>query len=1158
MVSATDLVGYLSCPHYTTLSLAALATGGAKPAADGSSEETSDLDVLQRRGDEHEQKYLAQLHADGLTVVEVAACDTLAEQERHTVDAIASGADIIFQATFFDTTEPDAVWRGHADFLRRVDDHGSFSYEPEDTKLARHVKPSALVQLCMYAEQLERLQGRAPERIHVVLGGQESVPFITRDLSAYYRRAKQRFLDAATAPHGDTYPTPVEHCTVCRHREVCTERRSADDHLSLVARLTGEQVRKLTDAGVTTVAELASTGSDFVVAKMGGHTLERLRRQARLQVEARTHPDSPLPVERLPSTGPGSGFEGLPEPNDGDLYFDIEGDPYVGDGGLEYLLGVGWVVEGQFEFTAFWAHTPAGEKAAFEKFIDFVVERRRRHPGLHVYHYAPYEPSALGKLSGRHATRETEVDELLRGRVLVDLYRVVSQSIAVGSPSYSIKKLEPLYMPPRDAAITDAGSSIVEYERWLQTGDQQILDDIEEYNRDDCESTWRLRDWLEQQRSSAEADLGVTLARPTATTVDEPDEPAAEQAAEIAELVARLTEGIDVAPDPDDHERYARWLLAQLIDWHRREAKPEWWMYFQRLEASDEDLFNDTEAIAGLEYAGEVGLVKKSMVYRYRFDPDQEHKLKVGTDPVDPATARVALERGDKRVSPGIIAALDLTAGTIDLKRGLRSTAPHPGALIPGDPVRPRPLDESLRSVAAHVIATGIDGDGPNRAIRDLLMRRPPRITGIEPGQPLVDPSAEADTVEIATQLALGLDHSYLPIQGPPGCGKTYTAARMILRLVAAGHRVGITANSHSVITNLIREIHSAATADPTVVPPRIVQKCDLDKAATDTPTTVVGKSEQVEAALAGGQVDIVAGTSWLFARSALAGTLDDLLIDEAGQLSLANVVAVSPAATNLILVGDPQQLAQPSKGNHPAGAEQSGLEYVLNGHETVPVDQGLFLGSTYRMHPAVCSFISELAYETRLHSVPGRELQTVAAGPLVSGAGIRWRPVEHQGNRTSSVEEAELVAELYDALIGRNWTNVDGVTGAITATDILVVAPYNAQVHLLSERLGRRARVGTVDKLQGQEGAVVIVSMTASSAEDVPRGMEFLFSRNRLNVAVSRARAMSIVVGSPTLLSARCRTPEQMMLVNGLCRYVELADQQEPHRQEPHRQEPE
>ncbi|MBV9664059.1 MAG: AAA family ATPase, partial [Actinobacteria bacterium] len=373
----------------------------------------------------------------------------------------------------------------------------------------------------------------------------------------------------------------------------------------------------------------------------------------------------------------------------------------------------------------------------------------------------------------------------------------------------------------------------------------------------------------------------------------------------------------------------------------------------------------------------------------------------------------------------------------------------------------------------------------------------------------------------------------------PPGSGKTWTATRVIVDLVRQGKRVGITANSHAVIGQLLCQV--ADEAGRAGIDLRAMQKAD-EEDACGHPLVQRASNDEIEAACGAGEVDVVAGTAWLFTRERMFESLDYLVVDEAGQLSLANVVAVAQAARNLILVGDPQQLAQPSKGAHPEGAGVSGLDHVLQGHATVPPDRGLFLDQTRRMHPSICRFISELAYEDRLESIDECANQTVTNSGVLSGSGLRWVPVEHEGNRTSSEEEAIVIDGLFRAILNRPWVDASGQSGWLTVQDLLVVAPYNAQVALLSEYLPAGARVGTVDKFQGQEAPVVFVSLAASSADDVPRGMQFLYSRNRLNVAVSRARAMSVLVASPTLLRAHCRSVEQLRLANGLCRYVELA----------------
>jgi uncharacterized protein len=508
VVSASDLVSHLNCAHHTTLSMRrAVADPNADPAAE---HVDPDVSVMQRRGDEHEKAHLAALKARGLRVVEISdegrGLDALRAAEHRTIDAMRNGVDVIFQATFLDDRAA-IMWRGHADFLHRVGSepgpNGIWCYEPEDTKLARYVKAATVLQLANYAEHLERLQRSSPGSLHVQLVDNTRQSVELRKVSAYYRAVKHRFEQKvrAGAGGGETYPLPVLHCSVCRYTEQCQQRWVDDDHLTLVATVGKEQTSKLERAGIGTMTALGKVG-DRRVPGMSVPTFARLRAQARLQVQHRNAPDKPPPYELLEAV-PGRGLAQLPAPSTGDLYFDIEGDPFVGRDGLEYLLGVGWIDEdGQqsdgFVFTAFWAHTTAEEKLSLEQFVDLVCERRREFPDMHVYHYAAYEKTALGKLSGRHRTREAEVDDLFRGEVLVDLYRVVQQAVLIGTHSYSIKRLEPLYMEKREANIASAMSSIVQYELWLDERRQAILDDIEQYNRDDCRSTWLLHGWLQQ------------------------------------------------------------------------------------------------------------------------------------------------------------------------------------------------------------------------------------------------------------------------------------------------------------------------------------------------------------------------------------------------------------------------------------------------------------------------------------------------------------------------------------------------------------------------------------------------------------------------------------------------------------------------------------
>jgi AAA domain/RNase_H superfamily len=772
--------------------------------------------------------------------------------------------------------------------------------------------------------------------------------------------------------------------------------------------------------------------------------------------------------------------------------------------------------------------------------IDFVIARLEAHPEMHLYHYGAYEAAAIKRLMTRHETRVDEVDRLLRGEVLVDLFAVVRQGVRASVESYSLKQIEKFYLAAREGPVTEAGFSVVEYERWIRERDAAILDGIAAYNRDDCISTWLLRRWLEERREEASGLFpDADWSRPTLQDGDA-SEGLTAWMAQVAERIERLTSGLPRDPKLDTGDEAAGRLLANLLDWHRRDEKPAWWLWHELRKSSIERLVESTDAIGGLEYVRDVAARGRGLVRRYSFEP-QDHKFKVGNEPLDPTV-------GDYGEPAGTIVAIDDVKGWVDLLRGPSRLDHHPAALIPPQPIPTGVMQRALLRVADAVIADGIDGSGRYRAARDLLLRRPPRQrSGLGLG-PLEAPTETA--LDAARRLAADLDGGVLPIQGPPGTGKTYTGARMIVELARAGQRVGITAQSHKAITNVLAEVDRAADEAGTSV--AMIQKCDTgDDGGDIAGVRVTTENVDVERALVTRTADVAAGTAWLLTRPEFDGALDVLFVEEAGQMSLANTVAMATAARSVVLLGDPNQLPQVSQAVHPPGAGASALGHLVGDSVTVRPERGLFLDTTYRMHPAVNGYVSEAFYEGRLRADPSTSLQGIAPGGVqrLAGAGIRWFPIVHDGNASRSREEAECVATTLEALVGRPWTDQHGVTRPLEPADVIVVAPFNAHVAVIGEtvhrRLGFRPRVGTVDKFQGQEGAIAIYSMASSTRDDAPRDMDFLYSRNRLNVAVSRARSMAIVIASPALLAASCRAPDQIRLVNALCRLVEVAAEQ-------------
>jgi uncharacterized protein len=999
--------------------------------------------------------------------------------------------------------------------------------------LARETKAATILQLSLYSELLHAAQGVAPEFMYVVspANGITVEPYRITDFAAYHRLVKSRLERAIDQTSGDlkTYPEPNPHCEVCRWWKECDSERRADDHLSLVAGISRLQRKQLSLWQIGTTAKLSELPIPLKQRPEFGSKegYERVREQARLQVQARS---SPEPVFEILTVQPETGLTRLPEPTAEDIFFDLEGDPFVDGGGMEYLFGfVSFDKRGQSIYDHRWCRTREEERDAFQWFVDFVMDGFARNPGMHVYHYTSYEPSALKRLMGRYTTREDEVDCMLRAGILVDLHSVLRQSVRAGVEDYSLKTMEQFHNFRRAVPLEVVRQSMRLVEHSLELGRALVVEDsdrtvITGYNRDDCLSTLSLRDWLEKQREKL-IQAGQPMPRP-AMREGAPPEDIDERQRRVQLLFERLIADVPVEPSERSAEQSARWLLANLLDWHRREDKANWWEFYRLKELPDEEMLDEKAALGGLTPLGRVGMSGRLPVDRYSFEP-QDTDIRIG-DAVH--------YRGDR---VGSVEALDWGSRLIDIKKSKKMADVHPPAIYEFSNVDPQELAESLFKIGASVADNGIDSNGPYRAARDLLLRRPPHLTDHQQ-ENLVRPGE--DILRAAKHIAVSLEESALAVQGPPGSGKTYNGARMICELVRQGRKVGVTATSHKVIRHLLEKVVQAASEEGLEGVACLQKVSEKSEVQSPTITEVTG-NDDVLATVLDGTARVVGGTAWLWSRRDFYDAVDVLFVDEAGQMSLANVVAVSQAAKSVVLLGDPQQLNQPLKGSHPEGAEVSALEHLMAGSKTVRPDQGIFLPETRRLHPEICQFTSEVFYEGRLNSYPGLERQRIEGYPLLGSSGLRFVPVTHQGNSNASREEVDRIAELVEGLVQNDvrWIDTGGRNQRLGWNDILIVAPYNAQVADISARL-QNARVGTVDKFQGQEAPVVIYSLTTSSSEEAPRGMDFLYSLNRLNVATSRARAVCVVVGSPRLIEPECRTPHQMRLANALCRFIELS----------------
>ncbi len=1091
-LSASDLIRFMACSHATRLDLAYLHGEDLEPVQD-----REDAVLLQKRGNQHEAAHLDQLEAEGKSVFRIETeCVTFEEAARATREALYRGPNAVFQAVL-----EDGLWGGFADFLERVpvpSGLGPYSYEVADTKLKRKPVPAHVLQLVLYSDLLAGVQGREPDRAHVILGTGDRFSFRLSEYAAYARIARDR-LEAFVRTPPRTRPVPCPHCDLCRWRVRCSDEWKAADSLYLVAGITKSQVAKLEMAGIRTMEALAHLGER--VPRLADETAGKLKTQGRLQHDRKTGG----PRVELRAHVIGKGFDLMPRPATGDLFYDIEGDPfYTEDGteGLEYLHGV-W--DGK-AFTALWAHDLEAEKTALAALFDRFEERFRRFPAAHVYHYSHYEISALRNLATRHGIGEIRLDRWLRERRFVDLFAIVRGGIFASEPSYSLKDMEAFYGMSREGEITTAGGSIVAYERWRETGDTRILAEIEEYNRIDCISTEGLRDWL----------LGV---RPEGNWLEIGEGESARSEQQQAENTD-LAKFLGASGMAEERQR----LLYDLGVFHWREAKPQAWSVFDAAGKDFEELSDDLDCLAGLRATGSQYPARQSLDRDYRYPP-QETKLREGR------RARFASEDGFAEVE---VVRLDRASRSISLKMGPSQGRDLPDGLdlLPDFAVHPGMIPGAVRKVIK-------DQCGPrfNHTAEDLLSRNPPRFRG----RSLLPLGRDADTLEGLISAVRAMDRTVLPVQGPPGTGKTYVAARAILALVQDGKRIAVSSNSHEAIRNVLmecdralREGYSGLGLGDVHFAHKVARGVGLPEEVENAISCVTSNSDPAIFS-----AHVVGGTAWLFSRGEAEGAFDYLFVDEAGQVPLANLVAMSNAAGNLVLIGDPRQLPQVIQGAHPHPAKLSCLDWILGDGRNVDREHGIFLPESRRMHPDLCAYISVQHYEGRLKSHPSTARQSVDVSDLPA-SGAWWAPVTHEGRVQVCPEEVTAIRGTIDSVLLGAWTDRHGLSRALRGDDIIVVAPYNAQVNALSDALPG-IRVGTVDKFQGQEAPVAIVSMTASSAEETTRGLDFLLSRERLNVAVSRGKGLSLVFASPRLLHTNCSTVEQMRLVNALCALPEI-----------------
>ena len=1056
------------------------------------------LKLIAEKGIEHEAQLFKELKSEYHNHIAIKN-DKPEIMVQATQSAMRSGADLIYQATFSNNQ-----FFGKPDFLIKIEGSsifGDYKYKILDAKLAKHIKPEYVIQLCCYSELLEHAQGNISEIAQIYLGDNSYEDININDFYVFYQKIKEGFIVDMESVVSEP-PSPDRFTQWGAFSGYAESYFQEHDHLIQLPDIRQTQIKKLNQAKIMTISNLLDTKIDRVPG-MDQHVFNRLKNQA--EMHDKTMNAGSIQYKVLEDCEKGLGLYSLPPKSSLDIYFDIESNPFHKDVPLHYLWGAAYESTDR-EFEAWWAHSDDQMKIAFEDFIDWVYQKRQDDPSMHVYHYGQFEMTAIRTLMGRFGTREHEVDFLLRNNVFIDLLRVVKQSLCVGSTGYGLKQIEPLYMPERKEELASGGDSIVVYEAWAASPgktstheDSALLKEIWEYNRVDCISLIDLVDWLRDiQESSSHEFIGMSETEPT------------EEVTSFQEEIMNIQANqalIDAKP-------YLK-MLTNLCLFHKREAKPVWWRLFDRMEKTDADLVDDLDCLGELIATGNKEKIARSTGFEYSFDAAQESKV----------------NKGDKGLKAKQNIDLNISIHDIDPDEGLiilKSTAkelPSIISLIPCSVISPKPI--SLR--IEEIMNAYLKNRELKTCVEHFLLRQRPSFKN-EYGD---DISQWKDSTLESLIIAVSeLNESYFCIQGPPGTGKTYSGARVINALVNQGKRIGVASNSHKAINNMLEaiidnmneeninelvcKVHNISD-DPLYDNERII----LKKRPDDVPID---------------DVAVIGGTAWTFSNEHLRDQLDYLFIDEAGQVPLANMIGMSTSCKNIVLIGDQMQLANPSQGIHPENSGDSCLEYLLQDLPTIPIDKGVLLPDSYRMHSHICNFISSRIYENRITAIESNDkriIKHVSDSSIKKSFGIEYVPIEHFGNEQASIEEVIKIKEITKFLLQSTKINRDGNETEITKEDILIVTPYNHQVRLLSDNLGSTFNIGTVDKFQGREAPIVIISMASSNAMVSPRGLSFLFDPNRLNVAISRAQSLAILVASTELEAPVASSKKEMKLSN-------------------------
>ncbi len=1063
------------------------------------------------KGNSHEKNYFEKLKTKFSKIKNIKSLKNIDKFEE-TKRSMQEGYEVIYGGWL-----TDGKWKGESDFLLKNtklrSSLGDYSYTVLDTKNSNKVKGDHIYQVGVYCYLLKKTQGVLPESFYILLkdGSKEAIKI--NEVFEVFNSQKIEYEKFLENDIENTQPEKCSFCSFCDWLDVCEDNWKGKRHLNLVGGINKLNIKKFKKNGVETIDDLAKIKVSTKIPGLREEIIKKRVEQAKLQLEYEKIGE-PVFKNINENLFIRKGFNLLPKPSNGDLFFDLESTTWAYDEKIEYLFGLYFIEKEKENFLPLWSHNKKEEKKNLVKFFEFTKKHFDKFPNAKIYHYAAYEINALERLTSTHKVKTVEYDFYLRSNKFIDLFRVAKQAIMVSENSYSIKNLEKFYNFERTGDVQKGEKSEEFYIEWSQTKNQKLLDEIEFYNKQDCKSTYELREWLLKIKPEGTKWL----------------EDEAKEELEIRPHEELMIEYLNKINNSEIKNVKLKQILSDIIGFYSREDKPAWREFFDRRDLSDEELIDDREVIASMKLLSsykDPSPRRRSILYKYIY-PDQEFKLKKGKQVF--IANNVDQDRPD---SAGKIEELDPIERIITLRKGIsKNDLPLPKKLSIGEKPPKANRYSNLNSNIYKYCENILENKKNYKAITSLLNRDFPNIKNIKTGEKII----KTNNFEFEIpKILLNMQDSYIFCQGPPGTGKTFQAANSIIELIRNNKTVAVTANSHKVIHNLLEKVEDLSKKKGlTFSGLKKGNKDDEEthfngeyiKTSTDDRAFVNGVNDKT--------IKLFSGTKYHLSNAFYHSKIDYLFVDEAGQLSLTDIIAIGIISKNIVLVGDQLQLGQPTRGSHPGDSGKSVLDYLLDNKDTIDDSKGIFLNRTFRLNPEINSFTSTSFYDGRLltHKFAENRKIEYPKSCLIKKDGIHFISMKHEDNSQKSLEELKIIQKLIKQLVGANFID-NKMKRKLSIQDILVVTPYNVQVNYLLANLPEGTRVGTVDKFQGQQAPITIISMVTSDTDSLPRNKNWFFNRNRLNVALSRSQCSSIILFNPNLLKTAPTDYEEIKLLN-------------------------